>query len=163
MLFSSSALLTAALPRAAPDFGPSFVPSTKDNMNGEYVFSSTPGGTPGLFPKKYRDYPGGVDTFDVLSPPMTTHYSQVWWSPLAPSPLPAEVVAKYAGKKMAIVGWEIDQVRQTPEGDKSVPISATYNQCASEERTNSPHPAPSSAELWSASRGPSVAATTSPE
>eukprot|EP00966_Prymnesium_polylepis_P129349 2991608-Prymnesium_polylepis.1 len=57
---------------AAPDFGPGFAPSASDNMNGDYVFSSTPGGTPGLFPKRYRDYPGGVETFDVLSPPMTT-------------------------------------------------------------------------------------------
>merc|ERR1719293_291539 len=28
---------------------------------------------------------------------------------------------------MAIVGWEIDQVRKTPDGDVSVPISASYN------------------------------------
>jgi hypothetical protein len=28
---------------------------------------------------------------------------------------------------MAIVGWEIDQVRRTPAGDVSVPISASYN------------------------------------
>jgi len=31
------------------------------------------------------------------------------------------------GKGMAIVGWEIDQVRRTPQGDVSVPISASYN------------------------------------
>ena len=38
------------------------------------------------------------------------------------------MVDKYAGKTAAIVGWEIDQVRRTPEGGEvSVPISASYN------------------------------------
>ena len=41
-----------------------------------------------MFPKQYRDYPGGVESFDVYSPPMTTLYSQVWWQPLAPTALP---------------------------------------------------------------------------
>ena len=119
-------LSAAAAP--GPLFGPDFVPSQQDNMNGEYPFSTTPGGTPGKFPKKYRDYPGGVESFDVLSPPMTTLYSQVWWKPLAPSAFPQDIVDKYAGKKMAVVGWEIDQVRVMPDGShKSVPISATYN------------------------------------
>lgn len=110
-----------------PDFGPAFVPSNEDNMNGDYVFSTTPGGKPGLFPKRYADYPGGVEYYDVYSPPITTLYSQVWWAPLDPTPLPDEMVKKYAGKGMAIVGWEIDQVRRTPKGDVSVPISASYN------------------------------------
>ena len=97
-------------------------------MNGDYVFSSTPGGVPGLFPKRYHDYPGGVESFDVLSPPMTTLYSQVWWKPLAPTAFPDSFVKNYHGNKVAIVGWEIDQVRQTDDGDTvSVPISASYN------------------------------------
>ena len=110
-----------------PDFGADFTPSKLENMNGEYVFSTTPGGRPGLMPKNYRDYPGGVESFDLYSPPITTLYSQVWWSPLEPVPLPAGVVSRYAGKGMAIVGWEIDQVQRTPQGDISVPISASYN------------------------------------
>lgn len=52
---------------------------------------------------------------------------QVWWSPLAPAPFPDELVKKYAGKAMAVLGWEIDQVRKTPDGDVSVPINAQYN------------------------------------
>ena len=98
------------------------------NMNGPYVYSTTPGGTPGKLPAQYSDWPGGVESFDVLTPPMTTLYSQVWWSPLAPAPFPPEIVAKYNGSAMAIVGWEIDQVRRLPSGeDVSVPISASYN------------------------------------
>jgi hypothetical protein len=65
-----------------------FVPTRQANMNGESVLSTTPGGTAGLFPKHYRDYPGGVESVDVYTPPMTTFYSQVWWAPLAPAPLP---------------------------------------------------------------------------
>lgn len=87
----------------------------------------TTGAKPGLFPKQFRDYPGGAESFDVYSPPMTTRYSQVWWAPLAPAAMPEHIIKKYAGKGMAIVGWEIDQVRRTPEGDVSVPINACYN------------------------------------
>jgi len=96
-------------------------------MNGDYVFSTTPGGKAGLFPKQYKDYPGGVESYDVYSPPITTLYSQVWWKPLETIPMPEEMVKKYNGTGMAIVGWEIDQVRRTPNGDVSVPISASYN------------------------------------
>jgi len=106
---------------------PGFVPSQEPNMNGDYPFATTPGGTPGKFPKAYKDYPGGVEYYDVYSPPITTLYSQVWWSPLAPIKMPEEMVQKYAGKGMAIVGWEIDQVQKTPNGDVSVPINANYN------------------------------------
>ena len=129
-MWVSALLLLPFASAIVPDFGPDFVPSNADNMNGDYVFSSTPGGTPGLFPKRFADYPGGAEHFDVYSPPMTTRYSQVWWSPLAPSPFPADIVAKYAGKAVAIIGWEIDQVRKGvgPNGeDISVPISASYN------------------------------------
>ena len=42
------------------------------NMNGPYVYSTTPGGTPGKLPAQYSDWPGGVESFDVLTPPMTT-------------------------------------------------------------------------------------------
>ena len=110
-----------------PDFGPGFTPSQADNMNGPAVFSPTPGGKPGLFPKQYKDFPGGVEHYDALTSPITTYYSQVWWHPLEPTALPDEMVKKYAGKQVAIVGWEIDQVQRMPDGtDISVPISASY-------------------------------------
>lgn len=96
-------------------------------MNGEYPFSTTPGGTPGKMPKQYKEYPGGVESYDVYSPPITTLYSQVWWKPLEPVLLPVDMVRRYNGTGMAIVGWEIDQVRRTADGDVSVPISASYN------------------------------------
>ena len=128
-LLAASAAAAAA-PRAAPDFGPGFQPSSQPNMNGDFVLSQTPGADMSKYPKAYKDYPGGAESFDVYSPPITTLYSQVWWSPLAPAPFPDDIVKKYAGKGMAIVGWEIDQVRKGagPNGeDVSVPISASYN------------------------------------
>ena len=32
------------------------------NMNGPYVYSTTPGGTPGKLPAQYADWPGGVES-----------------------------------------------------------------------------------------------------
>ena len=92
-LFFLSALCGFAA-AAAPAFHqtvPGFAPSSSDNMNGAYPMSTTPGGTPGKFPRRFADYPGGAEHYDVYSPPMTTLYSQVWWSPLAPTPLPPGV------------------------------------------------------------------------
>jgi hypothetical protein len=116
-------------------------------MNGDYTISATPKANPDLFPKSFKDYPNGVEYFEVYSQPITTLYSQVcsirrmrhapfiwhtdanfpqvWWAPLAPSPLPEDIVQRYAGKGMAIVGFEVDQVRKTLAGDVSVPISGT--------------------------------------
>jgi len=104
-----------------------FVPSQAPNMNGDYKLSPTPNGKPELFPKSFKDYPGGVEYFDVYSDPIETLYSQVWWKPLPPVDLPSDIVERYKGKGMAIVGFEADQVRRTPDGDVSVPISASYN------------------------------------
>ena len=101
-----------------------------NNMNGEYLFSTTPHGTKNLVPKEFNDWPGKIEYFDAYSPPISTLYSQVWWSPLAPAKLPQAMVEKFSGKVAAIVGWEIDQVRKGagPNGeDVSVPISASYN------------------------------------
>ena len=95
-----------------PDFGADFVPSQLGNMNGEYVIQPTPGARPGgRLPKAFRDYPGGVESFDVYSPAMTTLYSQVWTKPLAPVDLPADVVKPdspflVAKEKLRFIGSE---------------------------------------------------------
>lgn len=51
----------------------------------------------------------------------------MFWTGLPPVDLPADIVARYDGKGMAVVGFEVDQVRRTPEGDVSVPINVAYN------------------------------------
>ena len=83
------------------------------NMNGAYPFSSTPGATPGKFPHRFSEYPeakaGGraPEFFDVYSPPITTLYSQVFWTKTPNVPLPADLVKRFAGKGMAVIGFEV--------------------------------------------------------
>lgn len=98
-------------------------------MNGEYILSPTPNGddTQHKYPTHFKDYPRGVEYFDVYSPPITSLYSQVFWTGLPAVPLPADIVSRYHGKGMAVVGFEVDQVRKTPKGDVSVPINVAYN------------------------------------
>ena len=100
------------------------------NMNGAYVLSPTPNGPRAneLFPLSYADYPRGVEHFDVYSPEVSTLYSQVFWKGLPPVELPADIVKKYDGIGMAVVGFELDQVRRLSNGtDVSVPITVAYN------------------------------------
>jgi len=98
----------------------------KTNMNGAYPRSSTMGAA---FSTVSADYSGGVRYFDMYSPMLRTRYSQVYWTMMASVPLPASVVAEFAGKTMAISGWESDQVFRGEGGapDTSVPITWAYN------------------------------------
>ena len=75
----------------------------------------------------FKNYPGGVRAVEVYAGPIKTTYSQVFWTSLPAVPLPPELVAEFDGKVMALVGFEADQVRRTPEGDVSVPITIAYN------------------------------------
>eukprot|EP00948_MAST-09A_sp_MAST-9A-sp1_P000688 g688.t1 len=110
-----------------------FQPSSAPNMNGEYILSQTPGatGTQEKFPTQYKDYPRGVEYFDVYSPLISQFYSQVFWKGLDPVDLPKNIVERYAGKGMAVVGFEMDQVRRVSNGtaliDIPVPINVAYN------------------------------------
>lgn len=52
-------------------------PSTQENQNGAYFLTNTPHGNLSKFPTNYKDYPGGVYSFDILSPVVSTLYSQV--------------------------------------------------------------------------------------
>ena len=51
--------VSSAAMATVPNFGPGFNASKDDNMNGEYVFSKTPGAgnMEDLFPKRFADYP----------------------------------------------------------------------------------------------------------
>jgi len=97
-----------------------------DNMNGEYIITPTPKAN-GTFNTKWSEYPGGVEYFEMHVGPITSLYSQVWWKTLPKVALPKELIQRFEGKGMAIVGYEVDQVRRTPEGDVSVPINVAYN------------------------------------
>ena len=95
---------------------PPLTPSNQSNMNGDYILSATPLGkdTRRLYPTQFREYPRDVYSFDVYSPLFSQLYSQVWWKGLDPVDLPEEVVDHFAGKGMAVVGFEMDQVNPPP-------------------------------------------------
>ena len=96
-------------------------------MNGDYLLTKTPNAPEGPgFPTRFKDYPGGVESFDVYHGPIQTVYSQVWWTSTA-NDIPRSIKERFAGKGMAIVGLEVDQVRRTPQGDVRVPINMAYN------------------------------------
>jgi hypothetical protein len=97
-------------------------------VNGEYVATTCVDGdcSDVKFPTNYMDYPGGVESFDAYHGPITSTYGEVWWASWS-NDLPKDLVDRFDGKAMAIVGVEMDQVRKTPHGDVSVPINFAYN------------------------------------
>ena len=94
-----------------------FAPTTGENMNGHYDISPTPNANPNKASKwtttgDFKDYPGGVEYFDAYHGPITSTYGQVWWTHTS-NDLPADIVERFHGKTMAIVGMESDQVCRT--------------------------------------------------
>ena len=86
--------------------------------NGEYTYTPTPNAPKdSTFNTKWSEYPGGVEYFEVELGPITTLYSEVWWKNVPTLPLPDDLVKRFEGKGMAIVGYETDSVRKTPQGD----------------------------------------------
>jgi hypothetical protein len=97
------------------------------NMNGFYNLSDTAHSDTSKFPENYHSYPGAPDYFEIYSPTISSLYSQVFWTRLPSVDLPIDIVERFKGKTMAVVGFEMDQVRRTKEGDVSVPINVAYN------------------------------------
>ena len=96
------------------------------NMNGLYLISNPRSGSKVKYDGDYSKRPN-ASFFDVYSPPIVTRYGEVYWTMMSPVNIPADVIAKFKGKTMAIVGYEADQVRQTDQGDVSMPIFWQYN------------------------------------
>lgn len=75
-----------------------------------------------------------VSSFDVYSKPIRSTYSQVHWISHGSIPLPEEIEDRYGQANsvtdtMAVVGYEVDQVRMDSETGReiSVPITWAYN------------------------------------
>lgn len=64
--------------------------------------------------------------FEVYSPAIKTRYSEVFWRGMAPVPLPQEIIQRFANKTMAVVGYEVDQVRRNPKGGEDIPVPITH-------------------------------------
>lgn len=98
------------------------------NMNGDYEYNKSPGAPAGDgFDMRFSSYGDGVEYFEMYGPVITSLYSQVVWTTYQPIPLPADIVERFDGKPMAIVGMESDQVRNGTHGEVSVPITWSYN------------------------------------
>ena len=94
-------------------------------MNGEYLLAPTPHGNT-TWSTNFSDYPGGVESFDVYVGDVTSTYGEVFWTALPAAPIPADIIKRFKGKGMGVVGFEVDQVRRGagPNGeDVSVPIN----------------------------------------
>ena len=57
---------------------------------------------------------------------INSKYSEVYWTMMDPVLLDQEIIDKFKGKTLAIVGYETDQVMRTASGDVSVPITHAY-------------------------------------
>merc|ERR1712025_1465784 len=96
------------------------------NMNGEYLISN-PNTVSGIeWSSDYRKYEN-VEYMDVYSPPISSRYGDVFWTMMDPVPLDGEFVKRFDGRSVAFVGYEVDQVQRTENGDISVPITWAYN------------------------------------
>ena len=99
------------------------------NMNGDVYGISNPNYTdPAKFSTQYYDINSTTEYFEVYSPVITSQYAMVYWTMMPPVPLPEHIVTRFQGKKIAIVGYEVDQVfRHNNSADSSVPITWAYN------------------------------------
>ena len=120
-----------------------------------YSISNPPGsssnweGTPGKYSPDFEiNSNDNIDHFDVYGE-IQTIYSQVYWTRNNPINLPPEIVQRFKGKIMAIIGYEVDQVTHNgpqvgstttknnlggfscypdcDSNDKSIPIYHAYN------------------------------------
>lgn len=102
------------------------------NMNGKYSIAS---GAKQDVPFNDDYASKGHEYFDLWSPELATQYAQVYWADMNVLQLPPAIVKRFAGKVMAITGYEFDQVMVNPVGqpgvnptkDVSVPITWAYN------------------------------------
>jgi hypothetical protein len=106
-----------------------FVASGFNNMNGDVYGISNPNYTdPVSFPTTYSQINSETEFFEVYSPEITSKYAMVYWTMMPPVPLPKNIVSRFDNKKIAIVGYEVDQVFTDTNGvDSSVPITWAYN------------------------------------
>lgn len=96
------------------------------NMNGQPGQYKISNGNPQSKVAFSTDY--ASEYFDVYSPVIKTQYSEVFWRMMDAVPLPDAIISRFQNKTMAIVGYELNQVMKTSNGeDVSVPITWAYN------------------------------------
>ena len=79
------------------------------NMNGDYIISNANTISEHPWSGDYSKFED-VEYFDVYSPPISSKYGEVFWTMMDPVPLDKDLVERFNGKAMAVVGYETDQV-----------------------------------------------------
>ena len=71
-------------------------PTTEPNMNGEYLLASTPKQRANWtgWSTSFKDYPGGVEYFEVYAGPVNSTYGEVFWTALPEVKLPADLIKR---------------------------------------------------------------------
>merc|ERR1719369_1709778 len=82
------------------------------NMNGEYIISNENPYASAKWSSLYSKLQD-VEYFEVYSPLLSTRYGEVFWTMMDPVPLDKDLVARFDGKVLAVVGYETDQVMKT--------------------------------------------------
>ena len=105
-------------------------PTNEPSMNCACLLSPTPWPPTLKWSTSFKDYPRRRRVLHGVRWAHHLQCSEVFWTALPEVNLPDDIVKRFKGKGMAVVGFEADQVRQGagPNGeDVSVPISASYN------------------------------------
>ncbi len=77
------------------------------NMNGNVYGISNPNVSEyPQFPTEFSKINTSSEYFDVYSPPITSKYAEVYWTMMPAVPLPENIVKRFDGKMIAIVGYE---------------------------------------------------------
>ena len=123
VLFSALASLAAASGVPAADTHA----MNKDSPSGGlYKIANPPDGRSPYVDASRHAHRG--EYIEVYSQNISTHYSEVHWTMHPPVDLPAEFVARYRGKVVAITGYEVDSVRLLPGGkEEHVPLYEMYD------------------------------------
>ena len=92
------------------------------NRGGTYTIANPLSGIPASKPAVHRG-----EYFELLGPAKEGHYGDVNWHPET-MPLPADIVARFDGKPMAVTGMESDIVTVNADGTHtSIPCTEHYN------------------------------------
>ena len=75
-----------------------------ENMNGEYIIANPDPNSEKPYSTDFMSK--DVEFFDIISPPIITSYGEVNWQTLEDVYLPSELIQRFDGKIMSLVGWE---------------------------------------------------------
>lgn len=103
--------------------------ASNNNMNGLYNIANPNMNSKDKYNTLYSARGEQVEYFDVYSPPIQTRYGEVYWTLMDPVKIPQDIQDKFKNSTIAIIGYEVDQVKRGENGasDISVPIYDAYN------------------------------------